>query len=147
MEKRSPALRFDRRFPAEMELFSLFEATGWNQEYGLSRSEAHRALRASWRFVSVRERGLLVGFGRVISDGAIHALIVDLMVHPAFRGKGIGAAILRRLVAECKRRGVRDIQLFCAAGKAGFYRKHGFAERPPDAPGMQWRRESHRLSI
>ena len=31
----------------------------------------------------------------------------------------------------------RDIQLFCAKGKAGFYERFGFLPRPQDAPGME----------
>ena len=44
--------------------------------------------------------------------------------------------ILDDLVTRCKSNGIRDIQLFCAKGKVGFYEKHGFVKRPDDAPGM-----------
>jgi hypothetical protein len=37
---------------------------------------------------------------------------------------------------------IRTVKLFSARGKAGFYRHLGFAERPPDGPGMEW--QEHR---
>ena len=44
------------------------------------------------------------------------------------------------LVEQCHLSGIKDIDLFCAKGKAGFYLKNGFARRPDDAPGMQYAR-------
>ncbi len=47
-------------------------------------------------------------------------------------------AVLAKLVEECKRAGIRDIQLFWARGKRGFYEKRGFAARGEEAPGMDY---------
>ena len=68
-------------------------------------------------------------------------MIYDLIVRPDYQMRGIGGRILERLVDQCLRLGVRDIQLFCARGKRAFYEKRGFAARPDDAPGMQYQRE------
>jgi len=35
---------------------------------------------------------------------------------------------------------IRDLQLFSARGKDGFYRRHGFSIRPDAAPGMEIKR-------
>jgi predicted N-acetyltransferase YhbS len=59
------------------------------------------------------------------------------MVLPEYQGQGIGFGLLRELVARCRGAGIRDIQLFCARGQAGFYERQGFQARPEDAPGMQ----------
>ncbi|MFC1619828.1 GNAT family N-acetyltransferase [Candidatus Neomarinimicrobiota bacterium] len=117
--------------------FALFETTGWNEEYGLDADQLNTALQHSWTSVSAYDGDRLAGFGRVVSDGVLHALIVDLVVLPEYQGQGIGSTLLRELVARCREADLRDIQLFCARDQAGFYEKHGFQVRPEDAPGMQ----------
>ncbi len=62
-----------------------------------------------------------------------------MIVLPEAQGRGIGREILRRLLARCAAAGISDIQLFAARGKADFYAAQGFAVRPADAPGMQYR--------
>jgi ribosomal protein S18 acetylase RimI-like enzyme len=117
--------------------FALFETTGWNEEYGLDADHLNTALQHSWTSASAYDGDDLVGFGRVISDGILHALIVDLIVRPEYQRQGLGSTLLRELVARCREAGLKDIQLFCARGQAGFYEKFGFQIRPEDAPGMQ----------
>ena len=123
--------------PEKTEFFRLFETTGWNEEYRLSPDRLHEAVLASWHTVSAYAAGRLVGFGRMICDGVVHALILDMIVLPEYQGKGIGTGILSRLVERCMQSSIRDIQLFSAKGRAGFYEKNGFSRRPEDAPGMQ----------
>jgi N-acetylglutamate synthase-like GNAT family acetyltransferase len=115
----------------------LFETTGWNKAYQASAEELSKALRQSWCTVSAYEGDCLVGFGRVVSDGVLHALVCDLIVPPSHQHRGIGSAVLARLVEKCTSAGIRDVQLFSAAGKSWFYKKRGFKERASDAPGMQ----------
>ena len=71
-------------------------------------------------------------------DGVHHALIVDMIVHPEYQGKHIGATLLTKLVQRCKDNNIRDIQLFAAADKSDFYKKGGFRLRPENAPGMEY---------
>jgi GNAT superfamily N-acetyltransferase len=128
---------FTSEIPDKDEFFALFETTGWNDEYKLGVEELYEALTDSWFMVSAYYENQLVGFGRIICDGIVHALILDLIVTPEFKYKGIGSAILEKLVEKCKNHKIRDIQLFCAKGALEFYKKHGFKERPADAPGME----------
>jgi N-acetylglutamate synthase-like GNAT family acetyltransferase len=58
-------------------------------------------------------------------------------VPPSHQRRGIGSEILARLLEKCTSAGIRDVQLFSAAGKSGFYEKQDFKERAADAPGMQ----------
>jgi ribosomal protein S18 acetylase RimI-like enzyme len=126
--------------PARDEFFALFETTGWNRAYQLTPDELMQAIRKSWYFISVYDVDRLVGFGRVLSDTIVHALILDLIVLPSHQRRGIGGRILELLVARCRCVGMRDIQLFCAKGSAGFYESYGFKRRPEDAPGMEIKR-------
>jgi ribosomal protein S18 acetylase RimI-like enzyme len=126
--------------PHKNEYFSLFETTGWNQNYQASPEELETANRNSWLTISVFDDEKLVGFGRVVTDFTLHAMIFDLIVLPDYRGRGIGATVLQALVKKCREQGIRDIQLFCAKDQKGFYEKNGFEARPGDAPGMQLRK-------
>ena len=127
--------------PASHQFWDLFKTTGWNEKYQLSHEELTQALRASWFVISAYEGEKLVGFGRLVSDGILHAMIYELIVLPEYQQRGIGGEILEKLVEKCKETGVRDIQLFCAAGKRAFYENRGFVMRPEDAPGMQYVRQ------
>jgi predicted N-acetyltransferase YhbS len=129
-------IAYKNTLPEKDQFFTLFESTGWNETYQLDAEQIHQALESSWHVVSAYDGDRLVGFGRVISDGMLHALLAEMIVLPSYQGKGIGNCILDELVSKCKSNGIRDIQLFCAKGKAGFYEKHGFVKRPDNAPGM-----------
>ena len=130
--------KYTTDLPGAADFQRLYLTTGWgNQDRTLEWFEA--ALNGSWFAVSVYEERQLIGFGRIISDGAIHAFITEMMVHPDHQGRGIGQEVLARLVEHCKTNGIRDIQLFCASGKQDFYLKQDFVPRPGDAPGMEWK--------
>ena len=119
----------------------LREAAGWliptNQqiEFGLKNSLVT---------ISAVCENRIIGMGRLIGDGVLNCYIQDLIVYPEYRGKGIGTAIMEKLIAWAKDNGVSDtcmtVGLFAAKGKEEFYRKFGFVERPtkdgPQGPGM-----------
>jgi len=129
-------IAYKNTLPEKDQFFDLFESTGWNEKYQLDADQLHQALRHSWYSVSAYDGDRLVGFGRAISDGMLHALIAEMIILPGYQSRGIGNRILKELVTRCQSHGVRDIQLFCARGKADFYEKRGFVKRPDDAPGM-----------
>lgn len=124
--------------PDPGDYLSLFDSTGWNQRYQVSAQSLHGVLEQSWRYYSAYDEARLVGSGRLMSDGCLYAVMFDVIVDPRYQGLGIGSTITRWLVQEADAAGIRDLQLFCAAGKTGFYRRLGFQPRPTDAPGMRW---------
>lgn len=129
------------QLPDKDEYFLLFNTTGWNKDYKASVDDLERANRNSWLVVSAYDGSKLVGFGRVVTDFVLHAMIFDMIVLPDYQGRGIGTKILSRLVNKCLRHDIRDIQLFCAKGQKTFYEKNGFEIRADDAPGMQLKKE------
>jgi GNAT superfamily N-acetyltransferase len=135
------SVSYESRVPSVEEFRQLFATTGWNDEYHLSPEELHTAISGSWRVLSVFEGGRLVGFGRVVSDGVLHAMIYDLIVAPDRQGRGLGSEILGRLVEACRAAGIRDVQLFAARGRREFYERRGFRARADDSPGMDYREE------
>ncbi len=132
-------ISFQDGLPNIKEYWDLFQTTGWNEEYQFSIEDLQKAIRNSWYACSLYDSGKLIGFGRVIADGIHHALIVDLIIHPMYQGRGLGSQLLNRLVGKCRESHIRDIQLFAAEDKCEFYERHGFGRRPANAPGMQLR--------
>jgi len=70
--------------------------------------------------------GHAIGMGRVLSDGISDGYIQDLVVHPAFRKKGIGTLIVTSLVERCKEAGISWICAVAEPGTESFYRPLGF---------------------
>jgi len=134
-------INFRSEIPSHEQFWELFQTTGWNVNYRLSADDLIKALQSSWYVFCAYEEERLVGFGRLVSDGVLHAMIYELIVLPEYQGQGVGGEILEKLVRKCQDAGVRDIQLFCAKGKRDFYVKRGFIARPDDAPGMQYVRQ------
>ncbi len=68
--------------------------------------------------------------GRVVGCGALHVMWEDLAevrtvaVDPAVRGRGIGHALLRRLMETAGELGVARV--FCLTFEVEFFRRHGF---------------------
>ena len=66
----------------------------------------------------------LVGAGRALADGLDCAYIADVAVHPDHQGRGLGRAVIRRLVERAQ--GHRKIILYANPGTEGFYARLGF---------------------
>ena len=66
--------------------------------------------------------GQAIGTGRLLPDGHIGRMAV---LKP-WRGRGVGAALLGRLVEAARRRGDGEALLSAQVHALGFYRAHGF---------------------
>ena len=132
------AVEFCDDLPSADEFFELFATTGWNATYKVDANDLEAALKSSWKAVSAYSSAQLLGFGRMLSDGLLYAILLDVIVDPDFRPKGIGGEIVRRLVRDCIDANIRDIQLFSAVGKVNFYERLGFVVRHADSPGMRF---------
>ncbi len=130
------------QLPDRKQFFTLFETTSWNLEYKATEDELAQMLFNSQFTVAAYEGENLIGFGRIVTDGVLHAIIYDMIVHPGYQGRGIGTHILQMLIEWCRSGNIRDIQLFCADGKRAFYENNGFVARPESAPGMQYHKSS-----
>jgi ribosomal protein S18 acetylase RimI-like enzyme len=83
--------------------------------------------------------GAQVGFARAITDRAVRAHLVDVFVLPAFRGRGLGRALVGAMLGhpelaevECWTLSTRDAQ--------GLYAGFGFVVQPEPESQMIWRR-------
>jgi ribosomal protein S18 acetylase RimI-like enzyme len=130
-------MKYTENLPTAEQFFELFETTDWNTKYELSKEELYSALENSWYSISVFDKEQLIGFGRIICDGIVHALILDVIILPDRQSEGVGKKVMDKLVDRCKEHNIRDIQLFCAKDKVGFYNNLGFISRPENDPGME----------
>ncbi len=87
-------------------------------------------------FYSVWDGDVLAGCGALKQLDAHHGELKSMRAAPAYRGKGIGKAILHHLMAEARRRGYTRVSLetgrpepFLPARR--LYERHGFMECPP----------------
>lgn len=117
----------------------LRESVNWKH---LTREQAEKALRGSLLTVTAYDDGQAVGMGRLVGDGAVICYVQDLIVLPAYQGKGVGQMIMDSLIDYVKEIQLPDTQimldLMCAKGRESFYKKYGFISRPTDnlGPGM-----------
>jgi GNAT superfamily N-acetyltransferase len=118
----------------------LFESTGWTSSIIISDEMLQRAMDNSWYWVSVFDNNALVGMGRLISDGALYALVCDMMVLPEYQKQGIGSSILKMLQERCIKHRIQRVWLFAGPGRVEFYLNNGFEIRSEDAPGMQMKK-------
>lgn len=66
--------------------------------------------------------------GRIISDGVSDAYLQDIVVLPDWRNRGIGTAIVKKLMTICMHSGIGWIGIIAAPETEYFYRRFGFAK-------------------
>ena len=109
---------------------------------GLSRKSPEGAaigLANSWHAVVVRHGGEIVGMGRVIGDGGLFFMVVDIAVEPAHQGRGLGKAIMAALVERLREAAPSRAHVaLIADGEAHrLYAQYGFTLTAPGGVGMQ----------
>ncbi len=123
------------RSPSLAEYRRLREAAGWN---ALDDAGASEGLAHALYSVCLESDGEVVGCGRVVGDGGIYFYLQDIIVLPAFQGRGLGAMIMDAVMGYLDRaaRPGAFVGLMAAEGAADFYLRYGFAPRGPGRPGM-----------
>lgn len=99
---------------------------------------ARRGLEGTWFGVIARRDGETVGMGRVIGDGGSFFQIVDIGVLPEHRGRGLGEAIVARLVSHLHSHAPATayVSLIADGDAKRLYARHGFGETAPASVGM-----------
>jgi GNAT superfamily N-acetyltransferase len=113
------ALDFDQ-------LARLFDDAGWGART-VDRARFEALIKGSRFVVSAWDGDVLVGFARAISDGVKNAYVTDVVVRVDHRRQGIGAELVRRLLA-----GRDDIKFVLRADPElhRWYAALGFVEAP-----------------
>jgi len=72
--------------------------------------------------------GRAIGTGRLLPDGQLGRMAVSA----DWRGKGVGRALLERLLEEADRQDQRHLALHAQTHASGFYRRFGFVDEGPE---------------
>lgn len=112
------------------------KAVGWVE---LPLEEAASGLDHS-AFIAACHKGRdIIGAVRIVWDHGYIAYFSDLMVLPAWQGKGIGRELARRALAwvqgQLRPSWKIKVVLISTAGNEDFYKKLGFMERPAGMMG------------
>ncbi len=83
------------------------------------------AIANSYPIISVWDRQELIGFARATSDGIYRAMIWDVVVHPDYRGQGLGRQLVQTLLAHPRMNRVERIYL-TTTHQQSFYEHIGF---------------------
>lgn len=89
-------------------------------------SDFEPVLSRSLAFVCAYHENRLIGFVNLAWDGGKHSFLLDTLVHPEFRRRGIGRELIRRAVAEAGERGLRWVHVDFEPHLQTFYEQCGF---------------------
>lgn len=87
----------------------------------------------SLAYLTAYDGDRLVGFVNLAWDGGIHASIFDTCVHPDWRHRGVGTALVKAAIDIAKARGARYVHVDYEPHLARFYAGCGFR---PTAAGL-----------
>lgn len=114
----------------------LDEMHQWSPACKVHAMPAERLRQPDVRFFSAWDGERLAGCGAIKHLDDMHGELKSMRAAPDYRGKGVGKAILLRLIEEARSRGYGRVSLetgrpepFQAAQT--LYRAHGFTECPP----------------
>lgn len=116
------------------DVLALYRAAGW---FGMSdpAPELDAMIANSFAVSAAFDpAGRLVGMARALSDGVSDAYILDVVVEPAHRSRGIGREIVKRLADHLASCGVDWIVCVGVPGTEAFYRAAGAAPMDGHTP-------------
>ena len=106
------------------QLRELFNITAfWAQERSMS--DLSIAIENSEPVMTICDDQRLIGFARATSDGIYRATIWDVVIHPDYRGTGLGSKLVESLISHPRMSRVERIYLM-TTHQQGFYEKIGF---------------------
>lgn len=120
-----PQIQFSDR--SEIDLYQLKElfniAAFWAK--GRSIEDLGIAIANSKPVITIWDRERIIGFARATSDGIYRATIWDVVIHPEYRGTGLGSKLVETVLSHPHVRRVERVYLMTTHQKE-FYEKIGF---------------------
>ena len=122
-----PQIQFSEHHLSELDLYQLQElfnlAAFWAK--GRSIEDLSIAVTHSDPVISIWDGERLIGFARATSDGIYRATIWDVVIHPEYRGTGLGRKLVETVLSHPRVRGVERVYLM-TTHQQEFYEKIGF---------------------
>ena len=88
-------IEYKEEKPEIKDYFELRKNVGFHD---LSQKQAEMALDNALKIIVAYDGDDIVGMGRLVGDGAVICYIQDMMIRHEYRGSGIGAYIIKKLV-------------------------------------------------
>ncbi len=104
------------------EVIEIYKKNGWSSAE--KPEKLIKALKNSDSLVTARIYGKLVGIGNAISDGSLVVYFPHMLVHPEYKGKGVGRAMMELL--QEKYSSFHQQMLTADEEAIGFYKAMGF---------------------
>ncbi len=141
----SPAFRIVRAdFGRDAALLHAVRETVFVQEQNVPAALERDAIDPECAHVlALDQDGRPIGTGRLTPQRTIGRMAVL----KAWRGRGVGDALLRELLAWAAESGWPEVSLHAQLGALGFYEKHGFAAYGPEYDEAGIRHRSMRLEL
>ncbi|NJL80794.1 MAG: GNAT family N-acetyltransferase [Richelia sp. RM2_1_2] len=105
------------------ELFAL--GAFWAKERNTE--DLAEAIKNSEPVITVWNKQQLIGFARATSDGVYRATIWDVVIHPDFRGTGLGSKLVETVLSHPRMSRVERVYLM-TTHQQKFYEKIGFEQ-------------------
>lgn len=121
----NPQIQFSDR-QSEIDLYQLQELFNISAFWAKGRSieDLGIAIANSDPVVSIWDGERLIGFSRATSDGIYRATIWDVVIHPDYRGNGLGSKLVETVLSHPRMR-VERVYLM-TTHQQEFYEKIGF---------------------
>jgi predicted GNAT family N-acyltransferase len=117
------------RWPEDRDALRRVRETVFVEEQGVPLALEWDDQDATARHLLARDdSGNPIGTGRLLPDGHIGRMAVLA----AWRGQGVGSALLAGLVSTARQRGLPRVQLNAQCTALGFYERHGFVAQGPE---------------
>ncbi|AFY54166.1 acetyltransferase, N-acetylglutamate synthase [Rivularia sp. PCC 7116] len=97
----------------------------WAKERNLE--DLAEAIKNSEPVIAVWNKQQLIGFARATGDGVYRATIWDVVIHPDFRGTGLGSKLVETVLSHPRMSKVERVYLM-TTHQQRFYEKIGFEQ-------------------
>lgn len=120
-------IRLEMRLPTPDEHRRLAEAVGWAHAFNWPALPA--SLDASLGGFVALDGDQTVGMGRLVGDGQMYFYVQDVVVDPAYQGRGIGQMIVEALLRHIRETapGPAFTGLFATDAALPLYERNGFS--------------------
>lgn len=121
------------KYPVDDEVLTALHTRAFGSAPAGIEPWAERLGRHSVSWISVFDADRLVGFVHACWDGGAHAFLLDTIVDPAYRRRGVGLTLVSALRAEVAAAGCEWLHVDYESHLATFYAECGFR---PTAAGL-----------